>query len=78
MAYVRKGDAEGDERVRSFMGPGQVDLLVRQAIQCAWMMLPEQESTAAEAGRLAREIVDRALSNLREEQPRSGGRIELE
>ena len=61
MALFSKDDPENLERMRSFMGPGQVDQQIRQAIQFACMMLPDDRKNVAEVERAIREIVDRAL-----------------
>jgi len=53
--------------MRSFMGPGQVDQYIRQAIQFAWMMLPDERKTVTEVERVIRQVVDRALKNFRED-----------
>ncbi len=49
------------------MGPGQVDQQIRQAIQLAWMMLPDDRKNVAEVERVIRQLVERALKNLRED-----------
>jgi hypothetical protein len=67
MGFVPNDDPESRERLRSFMGPGQVDEQIRQAIQFAWMMLPDERKTLAEVERVIRQIVDRALKNFRED-----------
>ena len=67
MALFSKDDPENLERMRSFMGPGQVDQQIRQAIQFAWMMLPDDRKNVAEVERVIREMVDRALKNYRED-----------
>ena len=55
------------EKVKSMFGPGQVDQSVRQAIQMCWMMLPQEAKNVDELERQFRRIVDRALSDLRED-----------
>ena len=67
MAFTRMDDPEGMDRMREFMGPGQVDHQIRQAIQFAWMSLPEGKKTVAEVERVVRQIVDRALKEFRED-----------
>jgi hypothetical protein len=67
MAYFPKEDPESGDRMRSFMGPGQVDHQIRQAIQFAWMMLPDERKNVAEVERVIRQVVDRALKNFRED-----------
>jgi hypothetical protein len=41
MAFFPNDDPENRDRMRSFMGPGGLDQQIRQAIQLAWMMLPD-------------------------------------
>jgi hypothetical protein len=67
MAILPNDDLESGERMRSFMGPGQVDAQIRQAIQFAWMMLPDERKTVAEVELVIRQIVDRSLKNFRED-----------
>ena len=67
MAFFPNDDPENRDRMRSFMGPGQVDQQIRQAIQFAWMMLPDDRKNVAEVERVIGEIVDRALKNYRED-----------
>jgi hypothetical protein len=67
MALFPNDDPESSDRMRSFMGPGQVDQQIRQAIQLAWMMLPDDRKNVAEVERVIRQIVERALKNLRED-----------
>ncbi len=67
MATFPTDDPESADRLRSFMGPNQVDHQIRQAIQFAWMMLPAERKTVAEVERVIRQIVDRALKNFRED-----------
>ena len=67
MAFFPSDDPENRDRMRSFMGPGQVDQQIRQAIQFAWMMLPDDRRNVAEVERVIRQMVDRALKNYRED-----------
>jgi len=67
MAHFTNDDPESGDRIRSFMGPGQVDHLIRQAIQFAWIALPQERKTVAEVERVIRVIVERALKDLRED-----------
>jgi hypothetical protein len=67
MAFTRMDDTEGMDRMREFMGPGQVDHQIRQAIQFAWILLPEGKKTVAEVERVVHEIVDRALKDFRKD-----------
>jgi hypothetical protein len=67
MACFPSDDPASADRLRSLMGPGQVDQAIRQAIQFAWMMLPNDKKTVAEDERVIRQVVDRALKNFRED-----------
>jgi hypothetical protein len=67
MAVFPSDDPKSVDRMRSFMGPGQVDQQIRQAIQFAWMMLPDERKTVTEVERVIRQIVDRALKDFRED-----------
>ena len=67
MALFPNDDPESSDQMRSFMGPGGVDQQIRQAIQLAWMMLPDDRKNVAEVERVIREMVDRALKNYRDD-----------
>jgi hypothetical protein len=67
MAFFPNDDPKRADRMRSFMGPGQVDQQIRQAIQFAWIMLPDERKTVAEVEQVIRQIVDRALKDFRED-----------
>jgi hypothetical protein len=67
------GDGGEDEKsnpmdaMREMFGPGHVDQAVRQAIQACWMALPKDRRTVEEVEKQIRRLVDRALTNLRED-----------
>jgi hypothetical protein len=63
MAYFPSDDPESRDRIRSLMGPGQVDQQIRQAIQFAWMMLPDDRKTVKEVERV-RKIASQARKRL--------------
>ncbi len=67
MALFPNDDPKSSDRMRSFMGPGHVDQQIRQAIQLAWIMLPEDKRNVAEVERVIRQMVDRALKDYRED-----------
>jgi hypothetical protein len=67
MACFPIDDAKSRDRIKAFMGPGQVDQQIRQAIQFAWMILPDERKNVAEVERVIRQVVDRALKNFRED-----------
>ncbi len=58
------GDAE---KMRQWMGPGQVDQTIRHAIHFCWMALPEDKRSVEEVEQQVRRLVDRALKDLRED-----------
>jgi hypothetical protein len=53
--------------MRQFTGQGQVDQQIRQAIQFAWMTLPNDRKTVAEVERVVRPVFERALKDFRED-----------
>jgi hypothetical protein len=67
MAFFSNDDPDLGDRLRSIIGPEQVDHAIRQAIQFAWIMLPDDKKTVAEVERVIRQVVDRALNNFRED-----------
>jgi hypothetical protein len=67
MAYLSNDDPEFGNKMRSFMGPGHVDQQIRQAIQFAWLSLPEGKRTVEEVERVVRQLVDRALKDFRQD-----------
>ncbi len=67
MAVFPVNDPKNRDQMRSFLGPGGVDQLIRQAIELAWMMLPDERKTVTEVDRVIRQIVDRALKDFRED-----------
>lgn len=67
-----EGGEDAAERMADFLGPGQVDQLIRQAIQCSWLALPKDRRNADELEKQVRRIVDRALKDLREDSDQFG------
>jgi hypothetical protein len=67
MAFASSDDPNAVDRIRAFMGPGHVDQLIRQAVQAAWMMLPEGKKTLSELEGVIHHTVDRALKDFRED-----------
>ena len=61
-------DQPDSNSMRKLMGPGQIDQLVRQAIQMCWMILPDGKKTAAQLEVEFRRIVDRALRDLHDDE----------
>ena len=64
MAFFPNDDPEMPDRMRQLIGPGHVDEQIRQAVQFAWMSLPQERKTVAEVERVIRQIVERALQEL--------------
>ena len=60
------------EQMGQMFGPGHVDRAIRQAIQACWMALPAERRTVDEVEKQIRRLVERALSNLREDQSSFG------
>ena len=76
MEFSDPNDPEAAKRMRSFLGPGQVDQEIRQAIQVCWMALPPDKQNVDEVEKQIRRIVDRALRDLREDADSFGlGRV---
>lgn len=70
VANRKEGDDEAEnpmEKMQEMFGPGHVDQTVRSAIQACWMALPKERRNAEEVEKEIRRLVDRALSNLRED-----------
>lgn len=61
------GDDNPIDKMRDMFGPGHVDQIVRNAIQACWMTLPKERRTVDEVDKEVRRLVERALSNLRED-----------
>jgi hypothetical protein len=58
---------ESTKAMREMFGPQAVARAIDQAITTCWMMLPEKKKTVAAVEAEIRRIVDRSLSNLRED-----------
>ena len=67
MSGFNWSDEESWEKARQVFGPGQVDHLIRQAVQFCWMGLPKDKRNVNELERQIRRIVDRALQDIRED-----------
>lgn len=61
------GDDNAMDKMRDMFGPGHVDQAVRNAVQACWMTLPKERRTVDEVDKEIRRLVERALSNLRED-----------
>ncbi len=70
MAMFSMDDPNAKDKMRNFramMGPGQVDQMVRQAIQFCWSLMPDDKRTPEAVGVEIRRIVERALKDLAED-----------
>lgn len=75
-AYGPAASADPRAQMRTIMGPMMVDKAVRQAIQHCWVMLPEEDRTAARVEQEIRRLVVRALQNLKEDSATFGFTLE--
>lgn len=66
------GDEKNLANMRDLFGPGQIDQLIRQAIQFCWMGLPKEKQNVDEMERQIRRIVDRALRDFRDDRVEFG------
>ena len=66
---VHSCDASGDDTAKfsKMMGPGQIDVSIRQALQLLWMIMPEDRKTVDEVEKEFRRLAERALKDLRED-----------
>ena len=62
-----EGGGEDAKQFGAMFGPGHVDQMVRTAIQACWMALPEERRNIDEVEREMRRLVERALTDLRED-----------
>ena len=72
MAFFSCSDGEdGDkarEQMREFRGPGQVDQMVRHALQSCWMCLPKERRNIDELKSQMIRLVDRAIRDMEEDR----------
>ena len=62
------GDEGDEEKLREFFGAGQVDQMVRQAIQTCWMALPNRKRNIDELRRQLNRMIERALRDMEEDR----------
>ena len=69
MAVSYSCSSEGDpsKSMREMMGPGAVDQMIGGAIRQCWMMMPAEKRTADAVAAEMRRILERAISNFRED-----------
>ena len=53
-----KGDSHNWSQ---FLGPNDIDVMIRNALKMCWMILPAERRSFAEVDRLFRQMVDRAI-----------------
>ncbi len=66
------GEGDAGERMADFFGPGQIDQLIRQAVQFCWMALPKERRTTEELEKQVHRLVERALKDFREDREAFG------
>ena len=66
-------DGPDFERMRGFLGPGQIDASIRQTLQMLWMAMPADKKNMDAVEHEFRRLVDRALRDLREDSEAFGG-----
>jgi hypothetical protein len=72
MALFESNDPDAQDKMRQVFGPGQIDQLMRQAIQMCWMMLPSGKRTVDELEKQIRRIMERAMRDLRKDHKAFG------
>ena len=67
MAVCSSNDPDAGNKMRNMFGPFQVDHEIRQAIGMCWMMMPDDRKNPEAVAEEIRRIVERAISNLKED-----------
>jgi len=67
-----EGGEDPAETWSEMFGPGQIDQLIRQAINYCRMALPKDRRNADEVEKQIRRLVDRALKDIREDEEQFG------
>jgi hypothetical protein len=62
---INEGDAKS--AMQDMFGPGAVDQQIRAAISTCWMMFPKDKRSPEAVAIEVRRILERALSNLKED-----------
>ena len=70
--YCASESEGGEDKMADYLGPGQVDQFIRQALQFCWMCLPKEKRTPDELERQFRRLVDRALKDFKEDRSAFG------
>ena len=61
------GEGDPKKAMRDMFGPAGVDQLIRAAISTCWKMLPPEKKNHETVAAEIRRIMERALSNLKED-----------
>jgi hypothetical protein len=61
------GEGDPKKAWQKMFGPAMVDQQIRQAISTCWMLLPEDRRNPENVAKEIRRIVERALTNLKED-----------
>ncbi len=69
---IPEDDLDPAQRLNGLLGPAQVDCFIRQALQFCWMALPQDRKNVEELECQFRRIVERALSDFREDNTAFG------
>ena len=64
-------DENGEDQMRE-LSAGQVDQMVRHAIQSCWMALPKDKRNADELKRQLNRMIDRAIRDMDEDRKEFG------
>lgn len=65
-------DEDAEARLRSYFGPGQIDQMVRQALQLCWSSLPRDKRNVDELKRQMDRLVQRAIDDMKEDMQEFG------
>lgn len=79
-AYFSSCSSEGNDEsgrgdMSEFMGPGQIDQMIRQAINFCWMTLPKERKNADELEKQVQRLVSRAIRDFRDDAEAFGRAI---
>jgi hypothetical protein len=71
-SFCSSDDESGEEQMREFLSAGQVDQMVRHAIQSCWMALPKEKRSTDELKRQLNRMIDRAIQDMEEDRREFG------
>ena len=72
MAFFDPNDEDSREEMREFFSAGQVDQMVRAALQSCWMALPKDKRNVDELRRQMSRLIDRAIRDIDEDRKEFG------